>query len=224
MKTAWHVKMGKANDIRLNVREYRLERMYTSVRTHASNIKDYQEDGVEGDPCKASQIEVNYPLCLGYRQGWHEESQSVVTFESGMHQIHCDDRYSYPTEIAWTVAHTDDDGKEHQVTFHWPVVYAVMEKGEQYRLTFYDENDEPVMSLATYPNEHPDFRCKAGKYMLVNRPLAKKNINGGCLFCDSARYMKENGIIYLACDKYGGKVAETEYTGEEYPAYCKKRK
>jgi hypothetical protein len=117
------------------------------------------------------------------------------------------------------------------IKFHYPVYRATVSKREENGLklldiTYYDEYGNMTFHfIQKQTGSWCEIRSKAGEYILsTDLKKSKKNsVKGGCFYCDHAKYEKENGVIYIACDKYNGKIQETVYDGETYPEYCKRR-
>ncbi len=147
--------------------------------------------------------------------------------------------YGFVNEIDITMGMSYPDGFTDKVVFHYQVSWAIVKKemrpngygGERLGIVieFYNQFDELVITMEQ--DEPREFRCKAGKYVMdVDKVVQtvqrkKSEFDGGCLYCKEAEYKKgEDGFIYLYCPKYNGQVKEVEYTGEEYPSYCKRRK
>ena len=142
--------------------------------------------------------------------------------------------YEHKTELVLLVGH-HVDGIIIPVRLHYPISYAMVNKDRVSKsgsdklidIEFYDADNNLVAHVIQDDDGDywQEIRCRAGKFIYDAGMKANKNKKetGGCFFCDNAEYKKENGIIYLACTKYGGQIAETEYDGVGYPEYCKRR-
>lgn len=224
-----HMKVNKAVGLTLDVCAYDLDNVYAEIRQCVKYIKESRE----------------------YYDDNYLSATSARTTVMGMYTMGCTERYvgysTCRTAVTARFAHTGANNiTSHEYTnevcvsmstegipcfIHYNVSYAVVskEQGKVYKkitISFYNDKDEMVIALKQADERSYETRSKAGKYVFdVNciKEKEKKSVAGGCLYCDYARYIKENGIIYLACSKYDGKVAETEYDGEAYPEYCKRR-
>lgn len=223
-----HIKCHNAPNIKLTgVPNWEFKRTYEWIRDGNSAIKD----GCPRQWSCYSNCDIRGMYRFGmaghtvWENGGHDSPYVEIRFNSSSHG----DALGYGFEYeAVLYINTGDAQTPIPTAIHWQVATATLEKGEpdrrgdrDVRITFYDPKDRAVLSIMA----HTDIRCREGKYVIdpAFDIVKKKKVDGGCFFCDKAVYQIEGGIVYLACTKYGGRVSEVEYTGEEYPDYCKRR-
>lgn len=225
------VLIRKAVGITIPVYEEALEGAYILIRQCASDMKD-DRNYYEQDCTNSSRsMGVVGMYQLGKEEVYmHGHSyRNAVTVTVRHNRLRDKPNWMFKNEVVLAMRTEDDI----PCSLRYEVAYAVVSKtdGKGGRtlisIAFYNSKDELVITLRQYREQmYGSIRCKAGKYILdadVYKEKEKKQVAGGCFFCDNAHYVKENGIIYIACNKYDGRVAEVEYTGEAYPEYCKRR-
>lgn len=226
-----------APDLKFRVESsWDLECVYKCIRAADSVIADCDSD--EYYMCRGQQID--------YMEHWHGDrtllGKSGIMVKIWNKKNGRDWGDENKNTVSMSVSLTADTG----CGFRFPVtlIYAVdyvnvvkeresdREEGKKYLdLEFYNARGERVITLSQYKGW--TFRSKAGTYALTmagreyldseKKERKAKEFDGGCLFCNYATYLKENGIIYLKCTKYDGMVKETEYEGTSYPEYCRRR-
>lgn len=197
---------------------YELENMYTCIRERDKRLKDDETYTPYWNRCYG--VDLDMTACRGEGEvpctvRFAITEQKETTRMDGLIQT-------------W---YTCEGGFSIPVTIHYPIAYAITEKtgedGRNLKLKLFDERDNLVVELEQVGGWA--FRFRADRFALIRSQITEKKkskgkeFDGGCLFCDKAEYVKENGIIYLQCTKYGGRVKEVEYEGTEYPEYCKRR-
>lgn len=225
-----HIKMNKGVGLMLEVHGWDAEYIYKLIREVDKNLRN-----PDLDP-------------FWRNNNWNDTAEAVVRWMSKLgKRLVCSIPETYAPKLSVTYYKTESRPWTHKadlslsisfrredeywedVQIHYPIVRAVLEKEkdkngkETIFITFYDKDGNVTVKIKGARGY--SFRCKAGEYILDESlvKVKKKDTNGGCFYCNNAEYIKENGIIYLACTKYNGKVAEVEYDGEQYPEYCKKR-
>lgn len=225
-----HVRINRGVGITLPIYEYDIERLYTTVRDSAKTLNENGAEYYDGNYSSYS-----HDLCVVgmWEMGFRERAPYTLSQPSAVvvelyHHFDQPAPWEYKDEVVLKMKSSTGV----PCILHYNVAYAVVSKedGKNYKkisIAFYNEKDEHVITLRQYQEmRYGEVRCKAGKYVLsaeAYKERAKKEVAGGCFFCDYARYEKENGIVYIACDKYKGRVTEVEYEGETYPVYCKRR-
>lgn len=226
-----HVLIDKPVGVVLDVYEYDIESIYTTIRECATSLKDDKEYYNTYNTRWSCECNLIGMFTRGYKYAYvgNERNDKSVTVQF-RHSAGEFPSYWHRNEVVMYLLNKEDI----PCTLHYKVAYAVVskEKGPVYghnkiTIAFYNKNDEMVITLRQYHEQRwGEIRSKAGKYILdeeVLKEKIKKGVAGGCFFCDNASYVKDNGIIYIACNKYDGRVAEVEYTGEAYPEYCRRR-
>ena len=196
---------------------YYLGYMYDMIRNKDKYLKE--DENYKPSWCRNSDVTVSYLTA--------KDNEDVASINVSLRAP----SNSTVVEIVVSTYRTLDEGFTIPIEIHYPVAYAITKKdrettkGKMFDVEFYDADDNLVLALGQYDGW--EFRFKAGRFALVKSQLkAKKkkaDFDGGCLYCDKAVYEKINGIVYLKCTKYDGKVKETEYMGTAYPEYCKRR-
>lgn len=229
MTLAEHIKISRGVGTTIPIYEYDIEYMYDAVRESAKQLKDdigYYEEYHESYARECAVIGMNK---YGYKEKYIGEKINNAVVSVFMHHKEGGVMpWEYKDELVFYMCTSAGV----PCVIHYDVSYAIVSKQEGVRyktisIAFYNKKDELLVTLKqSKEQKYGEVRCKAGKYILsasAYKEKAKKDVGGGCLFCDSARYVKENGIVYIACSKYCGRVAEIEYSGEAYPEYCKRR-
>lgn len=228
-----HIKVNRPVGLSLNIGEYDMNSLYQSIRLCTKTMKTnakYYETEYEGRSCSCDCIGLHALGVRGVRIYGSREKTIDVQFK------HTGTKYQtifeYQNEVKLEVSTSDGVG----CMLHYNVAYAIVSKVDEksdgdylIEITFYNKKDEVVISLKQ--NKRKKYggaiRCRCGKYMLSSEIYAeenKKNVGGGCFYCNHSSYVKDGGVIYISCNKYDGRVAEVDYTGEDYPAYCKRRR
>lgn len=232
-----HIKSHNSPGLTVAVNKWQVEYLYKNIR----DINSHITAGESMCWTQATSMTIPCMKKFGVEAGWDGRNQVVFPSLAFYYHVLSDRKlqpWEYQTELVFRAGISHDDGYIEKTEIHYNVAYAVVEKEKI--ISRYDEEVD-VPSISFYDSEgnlvyrvvqekrydYPyGFRCRAGTYILdanMKEEKKKKEFDGGCLYCKEAKYKKENGIIYLACAKYGGQVAEVEYTGEEYPPYCKRR-
>lgn len=201
-------------------RGYDMECLYGEVRT----LGDALKEDVEYKAYWTRTASVYDQFMKNNTAEGEQETQVQIRFVQPIER-----HPEWKTEIHVIKTYTCSAGFSIPVCLHYPVAYAITKKDKDKYLTieFYDNEDNLVVSIQqTYGWT---FRCRADRFALIpeqvcaDKKKKEKEFDGGCLYCDKAVYVKENGIIYLQCTKYDGRVKETEYEGTAYPEYCNRR-
>lgn len=230
MRYPEHIGIDKPVGVILDVDEYDINYVYTAVRDSANQLKenkeyyDTQQNMWSSDACVAGMFEMGYHIM--YTSDRSYRNAVVVKFRH--HPRDKTATWEFQDELIVQLKTKEDI----PCTLHYKISYAIVSKEEGVRykkisIAFYNEKDEMVITLKQAKEQrYGEVRSKAGKYMLSANAYvekAKKDVAGGCFFCDYAKYVKDNGVFYIACTKYNGRVTEVDYTGEAYPEYCKRR-
>lgn len=230
-----HVKFNGGRDLTLHtLTSYDMNRIYDTMRVIDGNIKKDTMDSYYGDIYSSTASLKYMGSSLGIDKAYCGSDYDFVT-SARIHYHKADDKmqpYEHKAELILRTGYKFGDNR-FPIELHYPIERAIVSKDRVVNdcklldIVFYDANDVVVAHLIQdYVGSWDEIRSRAGEFIFnpeLKKEKKKKNVAGGCFFCDNATYEKENGIIYLVCNKYDGRVAETEYTGEAYPEYCKRR-